>query len=116
MTEKVTGIRWENGRPFNIKTETEEGYDRGYDVDYSKKKDQYFFHNSGHGGAEHENFRNRNGNLETLNDFIDTFDAIRGRVSYCKKCGSNIPRDNLCEHLQWDDKSGIVVDQDGEEA
>jgi len=115
MTEKLLGIRWENGRPFNIKTETEEGYERGYDVGFSKKDDQYYIHESGHGGEGHENFSTKTGNLETLDDFIDLFHAGYGRLVYCEKCESHIKRDALCEHLEWDGDHSIVVDEEGNE-
>jgi len=113
--EKVVGIRWENGRPFNIKTETEEGYERGYDVDYSEKENRYFFHNSGDTGESHKNYTDFTGGIETLKDFVDTFRASKGRVVFCKKCESHIDGDNLCKHLEWDDEHSIVVNEDGDE-
>lgn len=110
-TDKLLYIEWSNDKPFSVVC-GEGHYARTYDVDWCKRDQSLYYHQSGTGSCAAAIGKGLELLPEGINAFeqlIDHFDIMHGETSGCKICKDRLPDDALCEHLWWSDEDGMVV-------
>jgi len=107
----IVAMEWRDGRPFEVIVCTETYCDL-YDVEWSQKHGQLFWHLSG--GMPRDTVQEPSAGLEHLPPGVTTFEALcerlemhQGEVVYCQECDDHLPTSgDLCEHIWWDDEGG----------
>lgn len=111
MNEKIYSVEWDGKRPFSVVVLSTETYLDIYDVDYCKRDNQLYYHQSGGMPVDgkQEGLEKLPLGVETMQDLIEHFGIINEETEtmWCEICQDRFPVDNLCSHIEWNDEEGI---------